>query len=234
VDNGVTWKLFGVMQTLASQMQMTEGEAFSFLSRLTSKDVPIQRIYELIHSTTNKPILVDKSPDYTTEIRKMQQAEEMFEDPKYLFIHRHPGAVIESWNRMKGEHWGLQRGQPLDRVERLKTIEHMWLKRNQNIVEFLGDIPSDRQLWVDCKSLVKDTESTMRGVTKLLDVEFNAAVLSPYTGERLLHGLGDPNICSRKTVDASLVNSWREQLKDLALDDATIHMAGRLGYDVAV
>ena len=44
VDSGQMWRLAGVMQTLAHQLDMSEDEAFAYLTILTRKDVPIKRI----------------------------------------------------------------------------------------------------------------------------------------------------------------------------------------------
>ncbi len=232
VDKGQTWRLGGVMQTLAHQLDMTEDQAFSYLSMLTRKDVSIKRIYELIHSTSQKSILVDKTPDYAKRVETMECAEEMFRNPRYLFIHRHPMAVMESWSRMRdGIAWG-DNFQSLDLKSRLKIGEDKWLNINQNIFNFLDNIPDDRMFRVAYENLVKDTKSTLMSVAEFLNIPFNNAMLSPYSGERLLHGLGDPNITSRKFVDPTLIDSWRLHLKDVSLDSACVKMAKKLGYDV--
>ncbi len=232
VDKGQTWRLFGVIQTLAHQMDMTEDEAFAYMSTLTKKDVSIKRIYELIHSTSQKSILVDKTPHYSKRIETMRRAEEMFRDPKYLFIHRHPGAVMESLGRMKGEWVWRESSNSLDVKSRLKDSEGKWLNVNRNILAFLKNVPAKRRFTVAYEDLVKDTEPTMIGVAKFLNIPFDSAMLSPYSGERLTHGLGDPNLSSRKRVDPALIDSWRSRLQDLSLDEVTVKMAVELGYDV--
>ncbi len=232
VDDGTTWKLSGLMQTLASQMQMTEGQAFTLLSKLTSKDLPIYRIYELIHSSSSKPILVEKTPFMIRSKAALRHAERMFESPKYIHLIRHPGAVIESLERMRHIMNPNLEKEYTDRFSRLKLTESEWRTQNENTKKFLSDITNERHTSVLYEELVRSPDSVMRAVAEFIGVKFDDAILDPYSGERLITGIGDPNITSRDKVDPQLAESWKTNLGDYTFDNETIELANKFGIAI--
>jgi hypothetical protein len=232
VDSGGIWRLYGLMQTLASQMNMSEDQAFAMLTKLTAKDIPIYRIYELIHSTSKKSVLVDKSPGILTKKPRLYQAEQMFKLPKYIHLVRHPGAVIESWERMRHIIKHGEDGVCRDRGSRLKVREAAWRFQNRNALEFLSGIQRERHIQVLYEDLVRDSRVVMHNVADFIGVDFDNSMLDPYAGDRLIAGIGDPNITSRDKVDSRLADAWEERLGDYSFDTETVELAGRLGVTI--
>jgi hypothetical protein len=233
VDEGTIWKLSGLMQTLARQMQITEGQAFTLLSKFTDRDFPISRIYELIHSSSSKPTLVDKTPSIIQSSARLNQAEQMFKSPKYIHLIRHPGAVIESLERMK--HIMLTQHmltKHKDAFSRLKKVESDWRVHNRNAQEFLSNIPGERHLRVLYEDLVRRPGSIMQALAEFIGVDFEESMLDPYSGDRLISGIGDPNITSRNKVDPQLIDSWKANLGDYTFDDETIELAEQFGIAI--
>lgn len=234
VDEGSIWKLSGLMQTLASQMQITEGQAFTLLSKFTDRDFPIYRIYELIYSSSSKSILVDKSPSIAGNNATLNQAEQMFKEPKYIHLIRHPGAVIESLERMKEIMIPqlLVQEKYRDSFSRLKAVENKWRVRNRNAREFLSHIPGERHHRVLYEDLVRYPDSVMHAIAEFIGVDYEESMLDPYSGDRLISGIGDPNITNRDKVDPRLIDSWRANLGDYTFDEETIELAEQFGITI--
>lgn len=229
VDTNSTWRVYGLVQTLASQMRMTEDQAFALLSKLTDKDLPVCRVYELIHSSSSKPVLVDKTPFIIRSKATLDQAEQMFNEPKYIHLVRHPGAVIESLERMRNV-INLNQGEDgKDRLSRLKNSEDNWRAQNRNVQEFLSGLSGERRTKVLYEDLVSDPPSVMLEVAKFIGVDYDDSMLDPYAGDRLITGIGDPNITSRDKVDPLLAGSWKTRLKDYHFDAETLELAEELG-----
>lgn len=220
------WLLWGLVQTLAAQMGMNEARAFAYVTRLTQKDLPIDKVVRLIHATSPKPILIEKSPSTSRILSVLPHSEYLFRSPRYLFLFRHPGAVIESLNRMAGSPgFDLSKGDPLG-------YEEVWCLCNGSIIEFLEKVDSGRQLWVRYEDLVEDPETEMRRVCAFLDVAFEPAMLDPFSGGRNFKEIGDPNLASRKQIEKSLAQAWRGRFGDFKFGAKAVSLAKRLGYDI--
>ncbi len=231
-ESGNTWRLYGLVQTLASQMSMSEDQAFAMLTKLTVKDIQIYRVYELIHSSSNKSILVDKSPSIVRLKARMDQAEQMFKEPKFIHLVRHPGAVIESLDRMRNVIKTRVSSGKEDRLTRLKLFEADWREQNSITQEFLSGIPANRNMRVQYDDLVRDPQMVMQRVADFIGVDYEESMIDPYSGDRLMAGTGDPNITSRNKVDPLLVDSWREKLGYYVFENETLDIASQLGIDI--
>ena len=60
------------------------------------------------------------------------------------------------------------------------------------------------------EQLVRDTTPVMTRVCEFLEIPFDERVLQPYDGkkERMMGGLGDPNILQHKGIEKGLGESW--------------------------
>jgi len=232
VDKGKIWMLSGLMQTIASQMHMSEDEAFALLSKLTVRELPIHRVYKLIHSSSSKSILIDKSPSILRENASLLHTKQMFKEPKYIHLIRHPGAVIESMERMRHIILPHLSENFKDRFSRLKEAEKIWRNYNINALNFLPTIPNKQHIKVLYENLVHDPRTEMKSIAQFIGVEYEDAMLDPYSGDRLISGIGDPNISSHDKVDPKLAESWRENLGDYSFDNETIELADQLGITI--
>ncbi len=229
VKAGTIWMLYGLMQTIANQMKISEDEAFALLSIFTQKDMPIQRIYELIHSSSSKPILVEKTPFMVRSLAIMRQSQLMFNNPKYIHLVRHPGAVIESLERMRHILDPTIEKRHKTRLSRLNVSEKEWNTQNKSALKFLSSLPTSQHTTVVYENLVHNTESEIRRVADFIGVAFHESMLDPYSGERLIHGIGDPNITNHNKVNPQLAHSWKTNLCGYTLEAETTELAKQLG-----
>lgn len=218
-DAGQDWKTMGLVQTIAHLTGWNKWQAFHYLSHLTKRDVPVPEIYRMIHGLCPKPMLVDKSPSV---FGHLQRIEECFDNPRYLFLTRHPYAVMESMM--------LNCVNPPFPKHTIAEAEQAWLEVNLNILSFLESIPRGHWHQLSFEELMRTTEHTLQGVTDFLDVAYEPAMADPYKGERLLRGLGCVNLPYRQKVEPELAEAWKSiRFERLLLPD-TVALAAKLGY----
>jgi hypothetical protein len=220
-DAGQDWKMMGLAQTIAHLTGWNKWQAFHYLSHLTKRDVSVPEIYRLIHELCPKTILVDKSPSI---IGHLQRIEECFDNPRYLFLTRHPYATIESMM--------LNRVNPPFPKHTLAQAEQAWLEVNRNILSFSETIPRGRWHQLSFEELMGTTEHTLQGVTDFLGVAYDSAMANPYKGERLLSGVGCVNLPKRTRVERELGEAWKQVRLPRKLSASTTALAAQLGYEV--
>ncbi len=175
-------------------------------------------------------ILVDKTPDYSHVKDILRKAETVFENAQYIYLTRHPYAVVDSYVRNR-----------FDKAMELKEEynpfmlgENMWTTANLNILEFLENVEKKRCFTIRYEELVKNPESVMTGVCKFLGVPFEAAMVNPYDGnrKRMIAGPGDPNVFVHSSIKPDLADVWRDIRLPHQFARATLDVATRLGYEL--
>jgi len=160
-------------------------------------------IFETLMQLSAPRRLVDKSPRYTAKVETMLRTLQLFPQAQYIYLHRHPYAVIDSLLRN-----GFESSQ--------EGAETNWMSGNDNIRKFLAILAPDRQITVAYETLVESPERTMREISSFLGIPFDVAMLNPYEGSRMTDGVlpghmppGDPNFLAHNSIDASLGSAWR-------------------------
>ncbi len=191
---------------------------------------PMGQVYRRLQRLAHPRLLVDKSPSYAASVEALCRAERLFEAPRYLFLFRHPLAVMESHVRTRmaamagpgapaaGDAWA--------------AAEYHWTTHNRNVMEFLRRVPARRQLQLGFEALVSTPREVMEQVCEFLQVPFHEATLAPHSGGRMTDGPGDPGFHERVGIDPDLAGAWREVKLPRPLRAATGDVARSLGYDV--
>lgn len=218
-DAGQDWKTLGLVQTIEHLTGWSKWQAFHYLSHLTKRDVPVPEIYRMIHGLCPKPVLVDKSPSISGHL---QRIEECFENPRYLFLTRHPYAAIESMM--------LNSVNPPFPNHTFAEAEQAWLKVNRNILSFLENTALDRWHRLSFEELVTKTEKTLRGVMAFLGLPECSSMADAYKGDRLQEGIGCINFPKRQGVERGLGNRWKHMRLPGQLCSETRIIAEELGY----
>ena len=99
-------------------------------------------------------MLVDKTPDYAMDLEVLRRAEDIFEDPLYIHLARHPLGMIRSYEKGRFILESPFRGRH-DFTAR-QMAELTWLISQRNITEFLRGIPAHRQHRVRFEELVAE------------------------------------------------------------------------------
>jgi acyl carrier protein len=228
---GNPWYRMGLIQTFAHLENVPMEQAEAKVRRLEDEDAPMHLVYREISQLANGRLLVDKTPTYLAHAGWPARAEQMFDQPKYLYLVRHPYAVIESWMRMRvqqvvRDHYGVWDDNPWLHAEKA------WAAWNQNALDLLRKIPAERHHLVRYEDLVTEPVQTQRNICRFLGIPFDEALLDPYSGERLINGVGDGNFTQHREVDARMATAWKNHRPPLELSPFTKQVAVQLGYEV--
>ncbi|HEY0733778.1 MAG TPA: SDR family NAD(P)-dependent oxidoreductase, partial [Herpetosiphonaceae bacterium] len=232
--HGFHWAAQGLQWTFMELLGRDPEAARAYMDELVAQDTPIYEVYDRLQELSAPRILVDKSPSYTMSLDTLQRAEAIFDRPKYIHLVRHPYAVIESVVRIRLDKLFSPVIYGSDDVDPFVVAEKVWVTSNRNLLTFLQDIDQGRQLRVYYEQLVSQPEATMRGVCDFLELPYDPAVIQPYDNkrERMISGIGDPNILKHDQVDARLSETWRKVKLPWHLGEPAQQLAAELGYEL--
>jgi amino acid adenylation domain-containing protein len=210
-------------------------EAKAFMETFEKENLTIRQFYGKIQQWLGSRLLVDKTANYSLSPEALKRAEDYFASPKYIHLTRHPYAVIHSYEQAK-----------LDQVFRYKhnftlrqLAELVWLASEQNISEFLKEIPPGRQYFVRYEELVHQPEVVVPGICEFLHLAFDPQMLNVYTNldKKMTDGLyaqsrmiGDVKFFQHLGIDADTAEQWKSQHADDFLGDISLQVAQGLGY----
>ncbi|MBV9787775.1 MAG: SDR family NAD(P)-dependent oxidoreductase, partial [Chloroflexi bacterium] len=232
--HGFHWAAQGLQWTFMELLDRDPDAARAYMDDLVAQDTPIYEVYSRLQQLSAPRILVDKSPSYTMSLETLQRAEAIFDRPKYIHLVRHPYAVIESMVRIRLDKLFSPVLYGSDDVDPFVVSEKVWVTSNRNLMTFLQEVDDDRQLRVYYEQLVSRPEETMRGVCDFLELPYDPAVIQPYDNkrERMISGIGDPNILKHDSVDAKLSETWRKVKLPWRLGAPAQQLAAELGYEL--
>lgn len=229
--NEIEWMRYGLVEALVELEGLSFEEAIRRVEQLEEQDASIQDIYGLLHDLIGDRILVDKTPFYACSEDWLGRAEELFENPKYIFLTRHPYGMINSFVmlRLKGltqDKFGLADDDPW------RLAEKWWINGNDNVYRFLQGIPAERKRTIKYEDFIAAPSDVVPEICDFIGVEFDNGLLNPYenSSKIMIEGIGDPNITSHSKIDTSLADDWKKKRPPQDLCEYTVELAGRLGY----
>ncbi|HEX6290282.1 MAG TPA: SDR family NAD(P)-dependent oxidoreductase [Herpetosiphonaceae bacterium] len=217
---GFSWATQGLQWTFTELLGLDADGTKAYMEDLADCDVPIQEVYAEIQRRASPRTLVDKSPQYSLRLDTLKRAEELFDRPRYVHLVRHPYSVIESLVRVRFYTFFGPVIYGRDDVDPHVVAEKVWVMCNQNMLDFFKQIDPARYHFVRYEDLVSQPRRVMQDVCDFLELPFDEAVLQPYDHrkERMISGIGDPNILRHNTIESALGEAWR-----------SIHLPRRLG-----
>ncbi|TMQ06897.1 MAG: alpha/beta fold hydrolase [Deltaproteobacteria bacterium] len=225
----------GLIRTVMELAQLDAAGAQGRVAAWLDEDAAIQAVYAWLQALAGARLLVDKSPSYASRLDTLERAEQLFDGARYVFLHRHPYAVIESFVRKR-----MNRLVGADADPHV-FAEQVWATSNDNILAFLERIPPDRAHRIRYEELAREPERVMRATCDFLRVAYDPAVLSPYSGNRMTDGvhhqsvaIGDPDFLHHTGVDSHLAEVWRDIRLPRALGEPARRTAAALGYELPV
>ena len=215
----------GLVYAFMTILQIPFAEAKEHVMSLISQKLSIQEIYAVLQDKIGNNILVDKTPYYGYKEEIMQKAEYLFDNPFYIFLHKHPYSMIESFVRNRFD-------KLVDHAETnpYEMAENEWSEINRNIINFLGKIDPGRFIRISFEELVANPHKTMEAILQKAKIEFEEGVLHPYDNGSMLVGPGDFNLLSHDNIDNSLGEKWKTIRLPITLKDTTIKLANELNY----
>jgi len=231
------WAGKGLERAFVELLGITADESQAYIKELVEKNEPIHSVYRRLQELAEGRLLVDKTPAYSGDPEAIERAEMLFEAPRYIYLVRHPYAVVESFLRGRFDRLvGPNLFEETD-ADPYVIAETVWAMSNENLLEFLVEVEQERQHLVRYEELVSDPVSVMTGLCQFLGVPFDEAVLEPYDGRRermtgSLGDVGDPNFFQHNRVDASRGEAWKRIRLPRRLDESTEELALQLGYEL--
>ena len=203
-----------------------------FEERLSTKE-----FYGVIQEWVGERTLVDKSPHYALDPGSLAKAERDFENALYIHLIRHPYANVKSF-----ESYHMDQVLYLDKHDfgARDLGELVWTHSHENVLDFLRDVPRERQFRLRYEDLVTDPEANMRSLCERFGLRYHPDLVNPYQDidQKMTDGLykdstpmGDTRLLERRSIDAGAADKWRGVEQDDFLGEVTWEVAEKLGYE---
>ncbi len=230
-------KLDGAIQAQMSAGNCPVGEADWIIRGFEDAQLPVREFYRQLQAKVSPRRLVDKTPMYAWHPETLERAEELFDQPMYIHLLRHPYGVILSYEEMRMDQMALIRRPAA--VSLTEFAEALWQISHRNILDFLARIPGNRQMRLSFENLVTEPEATIASLCRFLELDPHPGMLDPY-GERqqrmtkqiraLNWVIGDPKFNQHKAIDPGAADRWREVYREDFLCADTWRLAELMGY----
>jgi amino acid adenylation domain-containing protein len=226
--------LEGTVRAIMEIKDCDADEAQHIMHSLEERGLTTKACYRQMQAWLGSRILVDKTPSYALDQKILERAEVDFENALYIHLLRHPAGMVRSFEEAKLDQIFFRYEHSFSRRELAEVI---WTLSNQNIVEFLGNVPRERQHRVKFEDLLREPQPVMESLCRFLGLSFHAEMLQPYKDKerRMTDGihaesrmLGDVKFHSYDRIDARVGDKWKEA--DANLGDVTWELAEMLGY----
>ncbi|HLM55241.1 MAG TPA: amino acid adenylation domain-containing protein [Pyrinomonadaceae bacterium] len=211
-------------------------EARGLMEEYEARNLSVQEFYRLMQEWIGGRRLVDKTPSYALDKEVLRRAEACFDGALYVHLLRHPFGMIRSFEEAKLEQVFFRYEHPFSRRE---LAELIWLVSQQNIREFLTEVPARRQYQLKFEELVSRPAETLEGLCGFLGLEYHPEMAEPYRQkeQRMTDGihplsqmLGDVKFHQHTRVDAGVAERWKAQAAADPLGETTWAVAEDLGY----
>jgi hypothetical protein len=216
----------GLQLALMQLQNVDDTVSRQMIGAMIDRNERILQVYGTLIRLAAPRRVVDKSPSYTAHLEILQSSQRLFREAQYIYLYRHPFAVIESL---------LRNGFEASKAR----AEALWTTANDNVQKFLAALNPDRHISISYERLVSEPEVTIRELCAFLNIEFNAAATTPYEGSRMTSGIrpdiaapGDPNFQKHNGIDPHLGNAWRGlHLQPIGFE--TRRVSAALAYHIA-
>ncbi len=228
----------GLLRAIMQIHQCDFQEAKTILEKYEREDWPIYRFYGQLQHWLKGKLLVDKTTTYALDPTVLQRAEYYFEAPRYIHLVRHPAAMIQSYLDSKLDQV-FAHDYPFTAREK---AELFWIIANQNIQQFLKDIPAERHLFVRYEDLVRNPKTISQQVCEFLGIPFDVEMLYPYNNpyQKMTDGVhpesrmvGDPKFHQHRSIDPALAEKWQQMPQGDGLSAEAVQLAERFGFTIA-
>ncbi|MFN7945815.1 MAG: amino acid adenylation domain-containing protein [Blastocatellia bacterium] len=227
--------LEGTIRALMEINQCDADTATRMMEEYERQNMSTRDFYQLIQDSIGERTLVDKTPVYAFDPAMLERAEEIFDEPLYIHLVRHPYATIYSFIEARLDEYFFR--YPHQFAPR-ELSELIWIISHQNILDFFERIPAERQHRVYYEEIVTDSRHAIEGLCNFMHISFHPDMLEPYKGRRMTDGIrptsqmiGDLKFYLRREIDAKASERWRKHHKEEFLSEVGWQLAERLGYE---
>jgi amino acid adenylation domain-containing protein len=230
----------GVLRAVVELRGCSPDQAEALVEACEHAGWSTRRFYGWLQEQMGGRMLVDKSTNYPLDPEVLRRAEEVFEEPFYVHLVRHPYGMIHSFEEAKIDQLFFRRAHPFGRRE---LAELVWTLSHRNILAFLEGIPAERRHRIRFEDLVRDPEGELRRLCAALGIDYHADMADPYAGphrqrrSRMTDGLheqgrmiGDMKFHEHRGVEAATAERWREAYSEDFLGEPAWAVAEVFGY----
>ena len=227
--------LEGVIRAIMELRQIGADEAKAMMEEFEASGMTVPEFYGKLQSWLGKRMLVEKTPEYAYHTEILKRAETYFTSPLYIHLIRNPYAVIHSYEEARLD----QLFKYQHRFSPRQLGELLWVTCHQNILQFLENIPANRQFQLKYEDLVSEPASWAEKMCRHFRLEFYPGMLDVYkdAGNRMTDGiynqskmLGDIKFFTHQSIDTQSVNLWKEKYKTDFLSAEACKLAAEFGY----
>ncbi|HEY0547314.1 MAG TPA: condensation domain-containing protein, partial [Pyrinomonadaceae bacterium] len=231
--------LEGALRAVMEARGCGADEAKELMQEFEESGLTTQEFYRQLQAWLGERRLVDKTPSYALDKSILRRAEEDFEAPLYIHLVRHPYGMIHSFEEAKMDQLFLGGGHPFSTRE---LAEIVWNISHRNILEFLQDVPRERQHRLSFEELVTVPEEVLESLCHFLSLELHPDMLQPYREKekRMTDGLykesrmlGDVKFHQHISINAGVASRWAEKYTEDFLGDVSRKLAAQLDYTFA-
>ncbi|MCD4691529.1 MAG: amino acid adenylation domain-containing protein, partial [Calditrichales bacterium] len=225
--------------TIRAIMEIKEydaAEAKRIMSEYERQNLTTNEFFGLMQEWVGGRYIVDKTPTYAFDPEILKRMETGFENPLYIHLIRHPYAMIYSFIEAKLDKNFFRHSHPFSRHE---LAELIWIISNQNTINFLKNIPAQRQFRLKFESLLADPRHELENLCNFLNIEFAEEMLKPYQGKKMTDGVtsnsqmvGDFKFYLHKNINAGVAEKWKKFHTHDFLSDISWKLAEEFGYAV--
>ncbi|MCB8976730.1 MAG: SDR family NAD(P)-dependent oxidoreductase [Ardenticatenaceae bacterium] len=229
-----TWPAEGLHWALVELLKLEPEEGWAEIERMVAENHTVPEVYNRIQTLAGDQLVVDKTPPYAMDMETLRRAEQIFDDAIYIHLVRHPYAMMESFLRVRLDQQFSSSLFEDPNPDPYIVAETIWATANRNLTTFLKDVDPARKRVVRYEDLVQQPEKIMRDLCELMGLPYEPALITPYDGrrERMMGGIGDPNILTHTGIDPTLADTWREITLPRRLDMSTRQLAEQFGYEL--
>ncbi|MBI1783997.1 sulfotransferase, partial [Candidatus Sumerlaeota bacterium] len=229
--------LEGTIRAIMEIKRCPADEAKRIMAELEERDMTVKEFYGLVQEWIAPRTLVEKSTYYALDVNTIRRVEDDFENPLYIHLLRHPCGMINSYEEIKLHFFYRYEHSFTPR----QLAELIWTACHRNILEFLAEIPPERQYKIRFEEMVAQPDRVMADLCSHFGFEFRPEMADPYAHpeNRMLDGvspesvmLGDVKFHRHNRVDPASAERWREHLSADILGDASRNLARQLGYEL--
>jgi hypothetical protein len=157
----------------------------------------------------------------------------------YIHLLRHPYGMIHSFEDVRLDRIYFREQ---DDFSVRELGELVWLINHRNILDFLEQVPAERQFRLQYETLVREPGNTAEALSRFLGLDFHPGMLQPYEErqKRMTDGLyrvsesrmiGDVKFHGYSGIEANAADRWKSEIESDFLSDITWQLAKELGYE---
>ncbi len=210
------------------------------------RDLTTPDVYRWLMSFLRpEQILLDKTPAYANDGDTLRRSLPL--EPFYIWLVRHPLAVIESHVRLqhKRRHVQTPRGwaawardslvegfegmaKGLSPVARQREVK--WVMQNTTIREFVANLPPEQYCKIRFEDLVADPATQVQRLCDAIGIAMEPAMLEATGARKKMNVfLGDPNFHKHDKIDPAMAVGWRKFFSEDQLTYETRRLMDMVG-----